>query len=32
LHSALSCQDQLRADGINASLVLKTGSEFTPLC
>jgi len=32
LHSALSCQDQLRADGINASLILKTGSEFTPLC
>ena len=32
LHSALSCQDQLRAEGINASLVLKTGSEFTPLC
>jgi hypothetical protein len=31
LHSALSCQDQLRADGTNASFGLKTGSIRMPL-
>ena len=32
LHSALSCQDQFRADGTNASFKLKTGFIDMPLC